>query len=142
MQILRKENGALHLTVWSVLGLVNPSELKVLFQIVRADELCHPGSAQLIDLRAITIDGPTPEFSELFTTARLLWRDGPGDRWALLTASPLIFGLLRMIHALLSDSEQSHVGLHREFADASQWLLGKVIVDPAQPTPGWSWSHA
>ena len=33
-------------------------------------------SAQLIDLRAITIDGPTPEFSELFTTARLLWRDG------------------------------------------------------------------
>ena len=78
MQILRKENASLHITVWSVLGLVNPSELKVLFQTVRADELCHPGSAQLIDLRAITIDGPTPEFSELFTTARLLWRDGPG----------------------------------------------------------------
>lgn len=142
MQIIRKENATLRLVVWSALGEINSAEMKALIKTVRADEFCQSGFAHLIDLRAATGDGPTPAFSELYTAARLLWREGPGARWALLATSPLTFGLLRMVHALLSETEQERLGLYRDFEEACRWLVGQSVADPARPLPGWSWSHA
>lgn len=141
MQIIRKENAGLRLVVWAIIGQTNMAEMKALIQTIRADELCHSQFVHLIDFRAMSAEGPTPEFSELYTAARLLWREGLGARWALLASSPLVFGLLRMIHALLSESEQARIGIYRDFDDACRWLLGQTIADPASPQTGWSWSH-
>ena len=82
------------------------------------------------------------ELNCLYAISRLLWREVPGARWALLADSPLMFGLLRMVHALLSTAEQDRLGLFRDFEEACHWLLGQVVPDPVHPQPGWSWSHA